>query len=85
MMGGDVTLTSEPGNGSVFSARLPVNQRLLERLEGENAQGEATHNRSLKAKLEIGNRRAVDVDQQDGCPFSEVVRRDWSPSGRSRL
>jgi hypothetical protein len=42
MMGGDVTLTSEPGNGSVFSARLPVNQGLLERLEGENAQGGAT-------------------------------------------
>ena len=24
MMGGDVTVTSEPGNGSVFTVRLPV-------------------------------------------------------------
>jgi signal transduction histidine kinase len=23
MMGGDVTVTSEPGNGSVFTVRLP--------------------------------------------------------------
>jgi signal transduction histidine kinase len=24
MMGGDVTMTSEPGKGSVFTVRLPV-------------------------------------------------------------
>jgi len=26
MMGGDVTVTSEPGKGSVFTVRLPVGE-----------------------------------------------------------
>jgi len=28
MIGGDVTVTSEPGKGSVFTVRLPAYQRL---------------------------------------------------------
>ena len=33
MMGGDVTVTSEPGKGSVFTVRLPAGRRYLSKAE----------------------------------------------------
>jgi signal transduction histidine kinase len=30
MMGGDVTVTSEPGKGSVFTVRLPSGAKIIE-------------------------------------------------------
>jgi signal transduction histidine kinase/ActR/RegA family two-component response regulator len=73
MMGGDVTVASEPGKGSVFTVRLPAGAAPLAKTESGSANGRSTRTDSILVIDDDATARELLSDHLKAEGFSVVT------------